>query len=276
MSFRRKTIWLLASLFLSASALAATWVTVDVPGAKRTFPMGINGGGDVVGAYVMEGGGVHGFLFRSNRFTTIDVPNAKSTYAVGINDSGQISGWYVTSDLHNHGFLLDGGGFTFLDVPGASDTVAQGINNAGAIAGFYESGGTKGFKWSTGRFATIDAPGALATTLTGIDNLHHLVGILQDFDHKDHSFILNGEGNFRTLPFKQAVFGINDHRTMVGSGVKNGLSYGFRYSLLQNRFVKIQFPNATETECFGINNSGIIVGDYTLASPKVHGFIRTP
>jgi probable HAF family extracellular repeat protein len=276
MTVPRKVSPLLAILvLLSSAAQSATWTTFDVPGASRTYGMGINAAGDVVGAYA-DSSGVHGFLFRANRFTTIDPPGAKSAYAVGINDSGQIAGWFVTKDQHNHAFLFDASGFTILDLPGASDTVAQGINNAGEIVGFYKSGGTKAFKWSNGNFATIDAPGALSTTLSGIDNLRHVVGVYRDFAQNDHSFIQNGEGEFRTFPFKAAVFGINDHRTVVGSGTKNGLSYGFRYILRTNRFVKLRFPGAVETECFGINNSGQIVGDYRSPNGKVHGLIRTP
>lgn len=275
MFFRRVLpLFFLLALFTSL-AQSATWAHFDAPGARRTFAAGINNGGDVVGTYVSEDG-MHAYRYRLGVFTTIDPPNAISAHAVGINDSGQISGWFQTSDQHTHGFRFDASGYTILDMPGASDTVAQGINNAGEIVGFYESGGTKGFKWTNGTFATVDASGAIGTEMRGVDNLHHYVGVYQDFNLKDHSFIQNGEGVFRDLPIKEKAYGINDQKVVVGSGSSHGLSYGFRYNVKTKKLVKMHFPGATETNCFGINNEGQITGNYSLGNGKVHGFVRTP
>jgi len=272
---RRTLLLSMLLAWFAAAAPAETWTSFDVSGAQRTFATGINDGGDIVGAYVSEGV-AHGYLYRLGVFTTIDPPGAIASHAVAINANEQIAGWFQTSDLVIHGFLFDTHGYTTLDVPGASTTVAQGIDNVGNVIGYYVSGETKGFRWNNGVFATVDAPGAIATELTGINNFHTLVGIYTDPQHKKHSYIQNGEGFSRKLPFKEGVFGINDHKVVVGSGTAGGLSYGFRYSLHAKKLIKMMYPGSVETHCFGINGESQIVGNYTNSTGKVRAFVRTP
>src|SRR5262249_61607269 len=89
---------LVLSLLCTTSALtAATFTTIDFPGATATFVAGINTQGDMVGYYYDSAGGEHGFLLTNGTFSTIDVPGSKITMLSGINDSGQIVGSYYVS-----------------------------------------------------------------------------------------------------------------------------------------------------------------------------------
>jgi len=85
--------------------------TFDDPSATffvGTQAFGINGSGQIVGAYA-NGSGNHGFLYNPNggTYTTIDDPLAgpTGTLPFGINDMGQIVGTYFDNANNGHGFL---------------------------------------------------------------------------------------------------------------------------------------------------------------------------
>jgi len=83
-----------------------TFTTIDVPGALRTFPYGINDAGQIVGTYEDFTTRRHGFLRDvDGSYTMLDVAGAYQTWAYGINGSGQIVGVY-----DGHGFLATPGG----------------------------------------------------------------------------------------------------------------------------------------------------------------------
>lgn len=274
MTVLRKTLFLFLWFGLTVAAHAATWITIDVPGATWTYALGINQAGDIVGTYVSEGQ-QHGFLLRGNTYTTVDPPGAISSQPVGINDSGHISGWYQTSDQRSHGFFFDGQTYTRLDAPGADNTAAQGLNNAGEVVGYSDL--KKAFKWSNGTFTTINVPGSKFTAAYGINNRGHIVGI---YGHGDRSsFLESPNGNFRTLLIRRgpgSANSVNDSRVVVGGYVKGGLVYGFKLIVSTKRLRRLQFPGSGGTSCFGINNGGQIVGLYVDGARKQHGFLRNP
>src|SRR5207247_2449435 len=77
--------------------------TIDYPGAARTFPIGINNSGTIVGAYQTDQ--THGYLYSGGTFTTLDDPlGVGSTEAIAINNNGDlIVGTYETGG--RHGFV---------------------------------------------------------------------------------------------------------------------------------------------------------------------------
>src|SRR5207249_3207392 len=81
------------------------FTTLDVPGALYTFAFGINGNGEIVGAY-LDGVATHGFVRDvTGAYTTVDVPGSLRTEVHGIADDGRIVGLY--DDVNNviHGFV---------------------------------------------------------------------------------------------------------------------------------------------------------------------------
>jgi len=170
-------------------------------------------------------------------FTTINVPGARLTEAFGINDSGQIVGSFVDS-LGTHGFLQDGATFTTIDVPGAPIflTSARGINDSGQIVGDFPGGfGRLGFLKDGATFTSFNFDGADLTLARGINN--------------------SGQ--------------------IIGTGIlENGQPIGFLKS--GATFTTIGVPGAEfETQAFGINDSGQIVGAFSDSS-GTHGFLATP
>jgi probable HAF family extracellular repeat protein len=172
-------------------------------------------------------------------FTTIDVPGAASTSANGINNAGQIVGTFDTSgpNARTSGFVYPGGNFTIFDAPGSA-TIATGINDAGHIVGFVQTGPAgigDGFLYSGSSFTSINAPGAGYTNATGINDAGQIVGFYDD-----------------------------------GMG---GQGHGFQDTGGSFTSIDIGGPD-NNTEAFGINNLGQIVGTVT-GPPHSQGFLET-
>src|SRR5436309_238930 len=135
------------------------FTTIDDPlGTEGINAAGINGSGQIVGAYQVSGL-IHGFVFSGGSFTTVDDPSGTlGNEAFGINASGQLVGEYKDASgshgyflsgnaIGTHGFLLSGGTYFTLDDPLATNgTEAFGINDAGQIVGrYFDASGPHGF-----------------------------------------------------------------------------------------------------------------------------------
>src|SRR5207302_1235136 len=158
------------------------FTTIDVPGVFDTEPHGINGAGQIVGAFKDTGGVSHGFLRDAGgAFTTIDIPGATSTAAHGTNAAGHIVGAFVSTAGGSQGFLRDAGGtFTTIDRPGPTSTEAFGINDTGQIVGASgdNTGELIGFlRDAGGTFTVISGSPSHAN---GINGASQIVGDGQD------------------------------------------------------------------------------------------------
>jgi len=208
-------------------------------------------------------------------FTTIDVPGAVLTNVLGINTAGDVVGNYETeSNSQSHGFLYSGGNFTLFDYPGASSTIAFGINDSRLISGTaYIKNGTAAvsFLYDGTTFTTIRAPGDSATLAHGINNAGVIVG--------GDGLSLSGTKGFALVgtKFKEVsppgvyvyVFanGVNNLNQIVGTDDNGAFSYH------NGKYKTIVFPGASQTQAWGLNDSGIIVGWYVECTPACeHGF----
>jgi hypothetical protein len=168
-----------AGFGLANFAGAATFTTLDFPGAFSTEAFGVNETGDIVGNY-RDGAGNHGFVLSGGAFTSIDAPGAFSTRAMSIDQSGDVFGAFDDS-VGEHRFLLSTDGiFTTIDDPdGAQGSRASATDTSGAIVGDFTDaeGASHGVVLKpNGTFATIDVPGAIDTLLHGIDASDEVVG----------------------------------------------------------------------------------------------------
>ena len=131
-----------------------TYTTVDDPlNAFGSFAFGINGVGQIVGAYYDGTGLLHGYMDSNGTYTTInDALGVNGTVATGINDLGQIVGVYLDAAFNAHGFLYSNGTYYTIDDPLAvggtkfptvAGSAAVSIDDAGQIVGSYtDSSGT--------------------------------------------------------------------------------------------------------------------------------------
>jgi uncharacterized membrane protein len=296
----------LASLVVVGSATAAgpTFTTIDFPGAVFTTAPGINRFGDVVGHYIDGAGIDHGYLMHKGTFTRIDFPGADGGHAHDINSAGMIVGQYFIAKRYN-GYLLNGGGYTSIEFTGAQSTRANGINAAGEIVGTYfdnnsdttgGSNGSKGhgFLLSGGVFREINFPGADYTDVWRVNDHGQVLGRYKIGNGDFHVFLHTiTSGAFISIDYPGAtqtamgdfsqLGGLNNNGD-IASGYCNSstncevASFGALQGFLLNAgiFSSLDVPGAAGTLAFGINDRGVIVGGYTDANLRVHGFLRTP
>lgn len=299
--------WMIStSILLSAGMAAAAqprFTSFDYPGAVATSPEGINAAGDVVGFYVDSKNVQHGFLLRAGTFTSVDYPGAIATHVNSINVNGDMVGFHVdTAGLPgggDRGFVLEKGGFVEIMYPGHLNTILQRITDEGVIFGCYHDtdtmgtmhgiqfnfptefsaldmqasmsngaliqGGvaagfytdmmtnvTHGYLASKDTFAPFDFPFSIATNVWDLSPAGELAGVYTDTAKKAHGFVLKLDDSLLT-------FGINPQFGVSGS-----------FS-----FESVDFPGATATRAFGINAHGTVVGSYTDAGAKTHGYLLT-
>jgi len=169
---------------------------------------------------------------------------------------------------------LKGGVFTYLNYPGASDTVARAINDSGVIVGYAELGNSViGFQYDGTTFTTIRV-GAYPTTYgEGINGLGDIVGgygfgANQGFEisgtkHKT----ITPPGSYATV----LATGINDLGQVVGWTDDGAGISGFLYS--RGKFRTVGVPGSNMTNAWGINLSGVVVGEYVTSECLPCGFV---
>lgn len=233
-----------------------TYTSIDHEGAKSISASGINARGEIVGSYTDSANVTHGFLKSGDAFVTIDYPDAVATQARGINPQGDIVGTHQGPDRFKqgsggdiHGFLLRAGTpmFEAIDYPGHMNTIAQRITANGLIFGCYHDHDT-------------------------MDSMHGILRLT------DGGFIaLDGGEDGLTVPTS-----MNNGATPDG-GVITGLYTDMTdmtgkprgYIITGGTFTPFDVPGAIATSAWDMNPSGEIVGVYTDAKLKVHGFLMT-
>jgi probable HAF family extracellular repeat protein len=242
-----------------------TYTSIDYPNAKLTNALGINNLGDIVGYYYYLSDARHGFLYSNGQFTTIEYPGAAQTEAWSINDAGEIVGYYIDSNSNFFGFLYSNGQYSSISLGSNTFTVALGINDDGQIAGYYQdSNGYHGFLDNTNNSAitTIDDGGG-GTIVRNINGDSLIVGLVQG----GTGFLYDSvTGNFVSLGF--SVDGVNDSLEMVGGNTLYDYESGSQ--------TPINYPGATGTGAFEINDYTSIVGNWYDSSGGQHGFLATP
>jgi probable HAF family extracellular repeat protein len=285
---------LVGQLAVAADDATYTLTTVDVPfpGASATFLRGIARHGLVVGIYRDENDEGHGFLYADGNFVPLDVPGGFSTFPQGVNDRGDVVGSYNPEQRSNrHGFIYSGGVFRTLDFPGPPPaTELHAINNRGEVVGIYYGTGDgliHSFVYTDNVFMPLAVPGARLTVAFGINDHGEIVGWYQDFSFRPHGFIY-ARGEFTTLNVPGAVstlaLGINNQGQIAGlfdtpepSPPPIGSAHNYRHGLVyaKGAFTRLDVLGAAFTEAWGLNEAGIVVGDY-FDSDGWHGFIATP
>jgi uncharacterized membrane protein len=241
---------------------------IDVPGARGTFPTGINDYGEVAGYYEMEGR-ILGFMLKNGTFTTIDI-GPVYTIVTGINNRGDVVGYYVSGEAERS-FIYSRGTFTSLEFPGARDTVANGINDRGDVVGITNQGG---FLYSEGTFTLLPGPQEyiLSVEPMGINNKGQIVGYYLDAVFDGYQAFIYQDREFTMIPPVRSLFaniprGINDHGDVVLTG--DASSRMVLYS--KGRLNAVHMPKSP-VGLGGINNAGEVVGVYRSPEGE-HAFV---
>ena len=214
--------------------------------------LGINDHRKIVGYY---GSGVHGDPnrgysivppFAQFDYTPVNVPGSAQTQVAGLNDNGVLVGLFSRTNKPSNvnqfiGFYEKNGVAHKVSYPTGNNSSPSfnelvGINNAGIAVGDFEdaSGNMHGFRYNinTHRFAKITFIGVPSLTATAINGVGSVVG-----------YYTNGSG--RIISFLRRANG---------------------------QVVTFAKAGAEETQAFGINKAGVVVGDYTIGNSSF-GFI---
>jgi uncharacterized membrane protein len=176
------------------------------------------------------------------KFTSFDPSGSVGTFPVGINNNGLIAGQYIDAEGMVHTFLLRDGKYTIVDVPGAAYTLASQPNMQGQVALAYLGPPDYYFHqalYSKGEFTFLpDAPGQLNVSPAGLNSDGHISGVVWSDDTAtvQHGYVWDG-----------ATFSIYDH---------------------PNTDIPFTVP-------WGINNQGLIVGQYNTSDGVIHGFLKS-
>jgi uncharacterized membrane protein len=209
-------------------------------------------------------------------------PGTTATNADGINANGDVVGWYMDSAGKQHGYVLRAGSFTTIDYAGASATIARAINDQGDIVGTHvgdptlPGGDIHGFLLQQGNFTPLDYPGHLNTITQQINNASQVIGCYHDTDSMGtmHGFMLSN-GNFSALstPASMSNGTLSDGSLVAGlfTDMMTGLGHGYLAS--GNNIAAFDFPFSASTQVWDMNDSGEVVGLYTDATKKTHGFL---
>jgi hypothetical protein len=248
---RKHTPWI---GLISALAMAATASTAiadqisfvskfNAPGdvGGTTFARGIDAIGNIVGDYTDASGHIVAFeRFGNGTFSApITEPNATggTTQASGINSSGTIVGTFLQVSGGSsafHGYFDNGGTFTQFDVGGPVSTGVLGINNQGDFVGNFGSVSQPNQSYMDigGQLTEFTVFGAPTSDAEGINGADQIVGLFTDAGGVTHGYLRQPGGSL----------------------------------------VAIDFPGSLLTEAFGINDFGVISGEYKASDGTFSAF----
>jgi hypothetical protein len=159
--------------------------------------------------------------------------------------------------------------YVALQVPGFEMTTPFAVNNRGEVAGIaykcipdQQSGSPtyeqRGFRYWNGRYSLMDVPGASGISPMGINSKGEVVGYLYTARQTLEPFIwYQGQVSFiETGVTDFVVSGINSRGDIVAWTPE-----GQAFLLRGNQLVSLTPPGSVSTQAWGINSSGVIVGN---------------
>lgn len=221
---------------------------------------------------------------------------------LGINNEGQIAGYFGSGAAGhpNKGYVLrppfaqrDFGNENF---PGSVQTQVTGLNDHGVTVGFWSKQNTAsmtnanfGFYSVNGRSITVDFPTGTPAKppvdqLLGVNNHGVAVGFFVNASgiNRGYTYNINTKTFGRVLVPGTAGLGpsltaaaINNVGDVAGFYNKTASQVDAFLRLHSGRFTTIAFPGAAMTQAFGVNDSGEVVGTYTVGTGDAavtHGF----
>ena len=209
---------------------------------------------------------IYSITTKASSYEYKSIDYGENTATIGINDFGEIVGWNTTT-----GFLYRNMEFIPINYPiTGSQTNPYSINNNGLIVGSIDDAtGRHGFIYDEDVFSVMDHPERKDTSFGGINDGSKIVGYTVGnisgytgiiYDGSDYTDVVPPNGHTH-------VQGINNYGDMV-MWAAGGVSYVFDGA----NYTRIEHPNCPITFAYGINDAGLIVGDYR-DDKGIHGFL---
>ncbi len=295
----------------SGAAQPYTFTTIDVPNATKTFGMGNNAAGDVVGYFVDASAPFHGFVFRGGKFSTLDFPgdNVAWTQANAINDAGDITGNYSlkapaptgnvhgflltsdgkwsTADYPEEGHIMSGGGYAIANDRTVFGCFHDGVPMTAMFGYSLGSGGTSRFEYPAPGTAfamhygaTPDGKTLVGSYRAGGTSMESWHGYLVA-GGKTISFDVPGQLSANALGIRQSpdISIVGTYKVLVDKTWNlHGYVAATHGSLDPAKwdFSMVDVPGAVQTIVRGINPGGSLVGTYIDTAGINHAFIATP
>jgi len=250
--------------------------------------VGINATGEVVG-YATPPTGVSGgaFLYNNGKLTNLGTLGGASSVAQGINASGQVVGYSTLTTKSYGAFLYSGGVMTNIGTLGGAYAVAYAINGSGEIVGasMTASGLQHPFLYANGKMTDLGTLGSdtagWTNEATAVNSLGAVVGYSYLANGNFHAFLYSS-GSMKDLGTLggdwSEAYGINDSGQITGIAYTKGNVSGHAFLYSNGKMTDLgTIGNAPYTWGFGINNSGVVVGQADLNGPDYtlvyHAFI---
>ena len=259
-----------------------TFETIDVPGVDFLGLAASSDFEDYAG-YTPSADGEKfvAFTLIDGVFETYDFPDAKNTYFYALGNNGLAAGHYEDSEGLFHGVILENGELRQYDFPNSAETEIYGYSDStGALTGNFTdtSGIRRGFSGET----IVEFPGASETYADFVSGLGNIVGSYVDTQGAYHAYLRGPGGSFATLGIPEIpnmeyffLHGINDALVAVGRAkAVDGVPLTFVGNPVALQEFKV--PGAVSTEGWNINQDSSVVGHYTSADGRTHGFIARP
>jgi hypothetical protein len=218
-------------------------------------------------------------------FVPVSLPNSESTTLFGINDSNMISGQYTDSSGVVHGFISNfaGSKITNIDDPDG-DPQARGMNDKNAVTGF-DAGAFAPWEFSAkGKLSAITKNGTdLDQLVQGITTKGVFTG---DYTNTTTNQVVGylGKRAKWTSDIKLKVTNLGyAGRAIDTAGDLAGWYYDPTTDLQRGwltlkgskKVTRLDYPNAVYTVVEGMNDNGIVTGQWEDSSGVIHGFIYT-
>ena len=222
-----------------------------LPPGNISEAQGINRGGLMVGGSFVEGFVPHAFLASATlNLTDLGTLGGEYSYAWDINDQGRVTGEAALETGDTHAFLWSSGEMRDLGTLGGTTSVGRSINESGQIAGESRIGIGQAFV----AFRFTEGAGMVSLgTLSGGSN--------------------------------SSAYGINDSGQVVGQSdtapiITQGFSSPHIFLFGKHAFLWTEGAGMVDLGHLGggtsleraINNSGVIVGESTLANGESRAF----
>ncbi|WP_077034556.1 PEPxxWA-CTERM sorting domain-containing protein [Pelomonas sp. KK5] len=283
---------------LQAEATDYAVTTLDVPGSSYTQSNGINNTGQVVGWFGTGDGSTSlGFLLQNGNYTTLAGP-ASTGYSVasGISDAGVVVGSFApTTGVDADGYMQYGpesgyvyanGAYTVFQIPGYSSTELRGISpNGRYLSGFASSDvNYQGFVYDlvTKSFTMIGPVDENTLVFAqGVNDKGIAVGDKKVYDPSGYPWTRTGftydvasgqQTDYAFGVLETALRGINNAGAVVGFQSDMGQDR-VAFVISESGHELITIDGAASSYGEGINDAGLIVGDYYDAQGIEHGFL---
>jgi hypothetical protein len=224
-------------------------------------------------------------LAKGGTFVPVLLPGSESTTLFGINDKNTITGQYTDASGNVHGFISDFAGdkITNIDDPDG-DTQARGLNDKNAVTGF-DAGA-----FAPWEFSAKDVLTAITKDGTDLDQLAQGIttaGVFTgDYTNTSTNLLVGYLGKNAkwtsdiTLKIKNIGYAgraIDTAGDLAGwyDDPTTGLQRGWLLLKGSKKPTLLDYPKAEYTVVEGMNDNGLVTGQWEDSSGNIHGWIYT-